>query len=344
MNGAITDAAATTITLSSVSDIDAGDIVNIGLELILVGGKSSSNITGCTRGHKGTTASTHSNGAVVRLATGNTIPANDFNGWGEAVNTGVLTSTSGLRIWSHDNFGEDLLFNDRHGQIFYWDKTDGVTTRGIELSTRSGTPTSVPQKCAQILLSDRDRHVIAFGSDDIAASSSTAKGNGIQDPMLIRFSSQEDPIDWYPTTTNTAGFLRIDTGSQIVQAVETRQQIVVFTDIAVYAMQFLGPPFTFGINLVSSNITIASPKAAVAVNDIVYWMGTAEFYSYGGSVQRIPCTVRDYVFNDINTNQIEKAVAGSNISLQRSGGFILLADRQKTTGMLFITIKKTFGL
>lgn len=175
LNGAITDAAATTITLSSVSDIDAGDIVNIGLELILVGGKSSSNITGCTRGHKGTTASTHSNGAVVRLATGNTIPANDFNGWGEAVNTGVLTSTSGLRIWSHDNFGEDLLFNDRHGQIFYWDKTDGVTTRGIELSTRSGTPTSVPQKCAQILLSDRDRHVIAFGSDDIAASSSTAK-------------------------------------------------------------------------------------------------------------------------------------------------------------------------
>ena len=265
------------------------------------------------RGAKGTTATTHTNGDDLFLVDGNTNSADNYNGWGEGVATGTQTSTTNLRVWSHDNFGEDLIFNERNGQIFYWDKTNGVETRGVELSTLTGTPRSVPQKAAQVLLSDRDRHVIAFGSDGLGASSDT-QGNGTQDPMLIRFSSQENPIDWYPTDTNTAGDLRIDTGSKIMQAVETRQQIAVFTDTAVYAMQFIGPPFTFGINLVSSNITIASPRAAVGVNDIVYWMGNAEFYSYSGAVQRIPCTVRDYVFNDFNTSQIEKVIAGSNVS------------------------------
>jgi hypothetical protein len=132
--------------------------------------------------------------------------------------------------------------------------------------------------------------------------------------MLIRFSSQESPTDWYPTPINTAGDLRIDSGSRIVQAVETRQQILVFTDVAVYAMQFVGPPYTFGINLVSSNISIRSSKAAVAVDDSVYWMGVAEFYGFSGSVQRIPCSVRDYVFDDFNNSQADKVVSGSNIS------------------------------
>jgi hypothetical protein len=304
----------TTITVTSSTGIVASDVILIGgTELVLVGGVSSNDLTGCTRGHNGTTATSHADGSVVRLTDGNADSINNFNGWGEGVATGTQTATTGLRIWSHDNFGEDLIFNERSGQVFYWDKTNGVGTRGVELSTLSGTPRSVPQKCAQILLSDRDRHVIAFGADGLGGPSDT-QGNGTQDPMLIRFSSQENPIDWYPTDTNTAGDLRIDTGSKIVQAVETRQQIAVFTDIAVYAMQFIGPPFTFGINLVSSNITIASPRAAIAVNDIVYWMGNAEFYNYAGSVQRIPCTVRDYVFNDFNTSQIEKVVAGSNVS------------------------------
>jgi len=304
----------TTITVTSATGIVASDVILIGgTELVLVGGVSSNDLTGCTRGYNGTTASSHADGSVVRLTDGNADSANNFNGWGEGAATGVQTATSSLRIWSHDNFGEDLIFNERNGQVFYWDKTNGVETRGVELSTLSGTPRSVPQKCAQILLSDRDRHVIAFGADGLGGSSDT-QGDSVQDPMLIRFSSQEDPIDWYPTTTNTAGDLRIDTGSKIVQAVETRQQIAVFTDVAVYAMQFIGPPFTFGINLVSSNTTIASPKSAVAVNDVIYWMGNAEFYLYSGSVQRIPCTVRDYVFNDFNTSQIEKVVAGSNVS------------------------------
>ena len=305
---------ATTITVANSSGIEAADIVMIDTELILVGGISGNNLTGCTRGHKGTTKAAHAHQDPVQLAAGNVVQADDFSGWGLSLVSGTLTSTTNLRIWSHDNFGEDLIINERNGGLYYWDKTDGTSNRCIELSTRSGTTTSVPRKASQILMSDRDRHIIAFGSDGLGASSTATQGDNVQDPMLIRFCSQEVPTEWYPTTTNTAGDLRIDTGSKIVQAIETRQQILVLTDVAAYAMQFIGPPFTFGINLISSNITIQSPRAGVAVNDNVYWMGVSEFYLYNGAVQRIPCTVRDHVFNDFNTAQADKVVAGSNVS------------------------------
>jgi len=295
------------------SNFATNDLVLVDSELMTVSSVASDTLT-VARGADGTSPATHSNGANIFLTLGNADSADNYNGWGEAPATGTSTAASNLRIWSHDNFGEDLIFNERNGQVFYWDRTNGVTTRGIELSTLTGTPTSVPQKAAQILLSDRDRHVIAFGADGLGGSSSAPKGDEAQDPMLIRFSSQENPIDWFPTTTNTAGDLRIDSGSKIVQAVETRQQILVFTDVAIYAMQFIGPPFTFGINLISSNISIAAPKAAVAVDDAVYWMGAAEFYAYNGAVQRLPCTVRDHVFDNFNAAQSDKVVAGSNIS------------------------------
>ena len=309
------DASETDVDVASSqgSNFATNDIVLVGSELMTVGSVATDTLT-VTRGTEGSTATTHSNGANIFLVDGNTDSSNNFNGWGDPPATGTQTATTNLRIWSHDNFGEDLIFNERNGQVFYWDKTNGVSTRGIELSTLTGTKTSVPQKAAQILLSDRDRHVIAFGADGLGGSSSATQGDGIQDPMLIRFADQENPIDWFPTDTNTAGDLRIDSGSKIMQAVETRQQILVFTDTAIYAMQFVGPPFTFGINLISANITIVSPKAAVAVDDAVYWMGSAEFYGYTGAVQRIPCTVRDHVFNDFNNSQSDKVIAGANIS------------------------------
>jgi hypothetical protein len=295
------------------SNFATNDVVLVGSELMDVSSVATDTLT-VTRGANGTTAATHTNGDTIILTVGNADSVNYYNGWGEGVATGVVTPTTNLRNWTHDNFGEDLIINERNGGIYYWDRTNGVQTRAIELSTRSGTPTSVPQKAAQVLMSDRDRHIIAFGADGLGASSTAAQGDGIQDPMLIRFCSQENPIDWYPTTINTAGDLRIDTGSRIVQAIETRQQILVLTDVAAYSMQFIGPPFTFGINLVSNNITIQSPKAAVAVNDSVYWMGNSEFYNYNGTVQRIPCTVRDHVFNNFNYNEAGKVVAGSNVS------------------------------
>jgi hypothetical protein len=209
-----------------------------------------------------------------------------------------------LRIWSHDNFGEDLLLNPRDGGIYYWDKTNGTSTRAVNITSLSGS-TNAPQVAKQVMVSDRDRHVIAFGCDP-------ELGGGVQDPLLIRFSDQESLTDWSATANNSAGDLRIGSGSEIIAAVETRQQILVFTDVSLHAMQYLGPPFTFGISTVSENITIAGPNAAASVEDNVFWMGAEEFYVYGGTVQRIPCTVRDYVFSDFNTDQSQKVYAATN--------------------------------
>jgi len=222
--------------------------------------------------------------------------------WGSASSDAIVTNT--LRLWSHDNFGEDLLMNVRDGGIYYWDETNTLSTRGVDITTLAGSD-SAPTVAKQILVSDRDRHIIAFGCD-------TEANPGVQDPLAIRFSSQESLTDWASTATNTAGELRLGSGSEIVTALETRQQILVFTDTTLYSMQFLGPPFTFGVNSLSENITIAGPNAAIAVDDNVYWMGRAEFYVYSGAVQRLPCMVRDFVFSDINEEQLDKINAALN--------------------------------
>ena len=236
------------------------------------------------------------------------------NGWGAGSwgrgtwNSGADLTASGqtLRIWSHDNFGEDLVINVRDGGLFYWDKSNasGVNGRAVSLSSLAGA-NKVPTIAKQVMVSDKDRHVIAFGCDPETAE-------GTQDPLLIRFSDQENIVEWQSLVTNTAGDLRIGSGSKIITAIETRQQILVYTDVSLHAMQFLGPPFTFGINSISEGITIAGPLAAIAVEDNVFWMGAEEFYVYGGSVQRLPCSVRDYVFTNINTDQLEKVTAGVN--------------------------------
>ena len=222
--------------------------------------------------------------------------------WGSSSSDAIVTNT--LRLWSHDNFGEDLLMNVRDGGIYYWDETNTLSTRGVDITTIAGS-NSTPTVAKQILVSDRDRHVIAFGCD-------TEADPGVQDPLAIRFSSQESLTDWETRSDNTAGELRLGSGSEIVTALETRQQILVFTDTTLYSMQFLGPPFTFGVNSLSENITIAGPNAAIAVDDNVFWMGRAEFYVYSGAVQRLPCLVRDFVFSDINEEQLDKINAALN--------------------------------
>tara|TARA_R100000278_G_scaffold62567_1_gene50637 strand:+ start:75 stop:1232 length:1158 start_codon:yes stop_codon:yes gene_type:complete len=194
--------------------------------------------------------------------------------------------------------------NVRDGGIYYWDETNTLSTRGVDITTLAGS-ISAPTVAKQILVSDRDRHIIAFGCD-------TEANPGVQDPLAIRFSSQESLTDWAATATNTAGELRLGSGSEIVTALETRQQILVFTDTTLYSMQFLGPPFIFGTNSLSENITIAGPNAAIAVDDNVYWMGRAEFYVYSGAVQRLPCLVRDFIFSDINEEQLDKINAALN--------------------------------
>jgi hypothetical protein len=223
--------------------------------------------------------------------------------WSSAASS--LTTGDSLRIWSHDNFGEDLLINVRDGGIYYWDRSGGgLTSRAVALSDLSGASTA-PTVAKKVIVSNVDRHVLAFGCD-------SEVNPGVQDPLLIRFSNQESVTNWKSEATNTAGDLRLGAGSEIITAAETRQQILVFTDRALYAMQYLGPPFTFGINLISENITIQGPLTAIAVDDAVFWMGEGRFYMYQGSVQELPCAVRSYVFNDFNTTQAEKTTAALN--------------------------------
>lgn len=225
--------------------------------------------------------------------------------WGSAATINAQTDT--LRLWNHDNFGEDLIVNVYNGGVYYWDASAATPLyqRAVPLSSLSGA-SNTPTVAAKVLVSDVDRHVIAFGCNPL--------GSSTQDPLLIRFSDQENAADWTPTTTNTAGDLLVGSGSRIVTAVETRQQILVFTDISLHAMQYLGPPFTFGINMISENITITSPNSAIAIQDSVYWIGANEFYVYTGAVQKIPCSVKDYVFSDFNEGQAEKVFAASNTS------------------------------
>jgi hypothetical protein len=224
--------------------------------------------------------------------------------WNSDADTAV--STQNLRIWSHDNFGEDLLMNVRDGQISYWDKSNGTANRAVLLNSLAGS-TSAPTIAKQVIVSDVDRHVIAFGCDP-------ADNIGTQDPLLIRFADQGSLTDWASTATNTAGDLKLGVGSEIIRAVETRQQILVFTETSIHSMQFIGPPFTFGLSTIADNTTIAGPLSVTSVQDTVYWMGKNEFYMYTGTVQRMPCTVRDHVFSDLNWSQGRKIFAGLNSS------------------------------
>jgi hypothetical protein len=310
------DASETAIDVDSSSGIVATDLILIDNELITVGTLSSNTLgTGggpSARGASGTTAATHADNTLVRLAAGNEDSSNDFVGWGNA--SSLTVSGAQIRLWSHDNFGEDLIINPRDSGLFYWDKTSGTSARAIELSatTLFSGERSVPTVAKQIMVSDSDRHVIAFGCDGLGASLTSTQGNGIQDPLLIRFSSQENPVDWFPTTTNTAGDIRLGGGSEFVQAVETKEQILVFTNKSLHSMRFIGPPFTFGIKELSKNITIMSPASAVAVDDSVFWMGVDTFYMYTGQTQQIPCSVKDKVFLDFNFEERDKVHAGVN--------------------------------
>jgi len=319
LNGAINNSV-TTLTLTSGTNFPNSGTVLINEELITYSGKSTNDLTGLTRGTSGTDAAAHSDGDTVRLAVGNTDSDDDFTGWGDA---SAVNITNELRLWSHDNFGEDLLINPRDSGLFYWDKSsDTLTGRakqvgpsgdlGASTGLASGTKKSVPQISKQIIISDQNKHTICFGADGLGADANAIQGDGIQDPLLIRFSEQESIIDWFPTDTNTAGTLRLGQGSEFVQAIETKREILVWTDTALMSLRFIGPPFTFGLQPLAPNVTIRGPNAAVSAGDIVYWMGKDNFYLYSGQTQQIPCTVRDKVFLDFNDDQSDKVFGGLN--------------------------------
>jgi len=311
LNETLTDSDTSVDVIDETGMTTEGDVVLIDNELMLITASADDNTMTVTRGHSGTTAATHDNGSLVRLATGNTLATDDFVGWGSAAS--ITVPGAQIRLWSHDNFGEDLILNPRDGAIYYWDRTNGLSGRAVKLNTLAGTKTSIPQRAKQVLVSDQDRHVIAFGCDGFGANLAAPDGDGVQDPLLIRFSSQENPLDWFPTATNTAGDLRLGGGSTFVQAVETKQQLLVFTNKTLHAMKFIGPPFTFGLQELSKNITIMSPSSAIAVEDAVYWMGVDTFYVYGGGQTiQLPCTVKDKIFLDFNFEERDKVHVGVN--------------------------------
>ena len=301
------DTSETTITLTSAASFPSSGTLLIESELITYSGKSTNDITGATRGALGTTAATHSNGVTV-------VNATDFFGWGSAAPTGTALD---LRLWSHDTLADDLLLCARDSSIFRWEKANDVTTRAIKLvSTTGGTSRSVPTIAKQVMVYPFPRHVLAFGCDDENASSTETEGDGVQNPLKIRFSDSEDQLKWFAVTSgsgiNTAGGFDLGVGSTIVQAVKTRREVVVLTDTAIYSMTFIGGQSVFAANLVASNISIISPNAAVAVDDTVYWMGKNNFYIYRGTTEKLACTVELKVFGDINIGQFNQVVAGAN--------------------------------
>ena len=206
-------------------------------------------------------------------------------------------------MWSLDNFGDDAISNVRNGEIFYWDESAGNSTRAVNISTLGGA-SNVPTVALQVMVSDVDKHVIAFGCNPI--------GSSTLDPLFVRFSDTESITDWTPTATNQAGGVQLSMGSTIIGALRTRQEILIWTDAGIVSMRFVGAPFVFSFNEVAHGPSLISPNAAVNANNQVYFMDRGGFYSYSGSAQRLPCTVLDYVLSDINEGQSYKIFGAVN--------------------------------
>jgi hypothetical protein len=224
--------------------------------------------------------------------------------WGSST---ALSDTNQLRLWTHDNYGENLIINPRAGGIYRWVENDGLSTRAVELSSVSGA-NLVPTKALQVITSETDRHLIVLGADPISGSSRT----GVLDPMLIAFSDQENELQFEPLTTNTAGSLRLSSGSSIVGGIKARQEVLIWTDTSLYSMNFIGPPLTFAVNLINEGAGLLGPKAAVNSPKGVFFMSKKGFYYYNGAVQKLPCSVQDYVFSDLDESQAFKCFAGLN--------------------------------
>lgn len=222
--------------------------------------------------------------------------------WGQSATVAVTTAK--LRLWSHDIFGQDLILNPRDAPIYYWAASGGTGTRAVALSGMPGA-ISVPLEVRQILVTDQDRRLVAFGCTDALT--------GLQDALLIRWTDAENPVDWAPTDINTAGDLRIPSGSEFISARETKQEILVWADDSLHSLRYVGPPYIYGISRVGAS-TIAGPNAVAVANDLVFWMGTAGFFRYDGRILPVPCAVHDYVFNNLNMLQADKITAGSNMS------------------------------
>ncbi len=252
-----------------------------------------------------TTTSTAASGGTVVMS----IPQAPNRGWGTGYVTGIAQQ---LRLWSNDNYGQDLIIAPRGGAIYYWVDATGVAVRAQSLSTLSTSlgysGQFVPHTTNQVVASAIQRFVIAMGAN----SYDPLDSNTPFDPMLVRWSDQENPYDWVPSATNQSGEFRLSNGSYIMGARATRQEILVWTDSCLYSMQYLGPPYVWGFNILMDNISVMSPNSMITVNNVTYWMGADKFYMYSGRVETLPCSLRQYIFADINKDQAYQVFAGSN--------------------------------
>jgi hypothetical protein len=304
LNGTITSSD-TSIVLTSATGFGASGTILIDSELITFSGVSTNTLTGCVRGTDGTTAAAHTTGATVQLAT-------TFIGWGQPAAATIGTQ---LRTWTQTNFGQDLIFNPRNGPLYIWNvsSNSNIYNRAVLLGPGEVITTSTgnitvdaycPVVASAVLVSDASRFVITFGCNDYTSTT--------QNPLLIRWSDQETYATCLPAATNQAGSYQLSHGSTILAAIQTRQEILILTDSAVYSMQYLGPPYVWGFQIMGDNISIVSPNAAITVNNVTYWMGTDKFYMYTGRVETLPCTLRQYIFDDINLQQSFQICTGTN--------------------------------
>ena len=224
--------------------------------------------------------------------------------WGSASSVSAINQ---LRLWTHDNFGENLIICPRGAGIFRWLENGGTGVRAVLLSGISGA-SLVPTVGLQVITSETDRHLIVLGADPISNNART----GVIDPMLVAFSNSEEDLQFEPLTTNSAGSVRLSSGSFIVGGMKSRQEVLIWTDTSLYSMNFIGPPLTFAVNLINEGAGMVGPKAAVNAPNGVYYASKTGFYFYNGSVQKLPCTVQEYVFEDIDLNQAFKCHMGLN--------------------------------
>ena len=300
---------ATSISVVSTTGFSSSGTILIESEVIPYTGLSGgTTFTGCVRPAVGSPATAHLSGITVQQVTGTTGTV----GWGAAAAVGIGIQ---LRLWSLDNFGQDMIASPRDGVIYYWVKDTSSYARAVTLKSLAAAAgyssgTFVPTKTLQTFVSPLQRFVISLGSNPYSANESAAPTTF--DPMIVRWSDQENAYDWVPSTSNQSGELRLSNGSTIVAVSRGRQENLIFTDTALFVMQYIGPPYVWGFNLIDPNLSIISPNAAITGSNVTYWMGVDKFYVYSGTVATLPCTLRQYVFGNLNLSQSYQIICGSN--------------------------------
>jgi hypothetical protein len=299
-NGGNFTAGATSVVLTDSSVLPASGILLIGSELMdySTNNTGTNTISGITRGQYGTSDVTHSDGSTVTNAT-------DYTGWGNAVNAASVVLEPGL--WSLSNFGQVLVATIANGKTFTWDSAIAARLTTRASTTTSGfVTTNNPTATRVTLISPTTRHLIHLGTETTIGDPST------QDDMFIRFSIDENINEYTPEATNTAGTQRIQDGTKIIGALVAKENILVWTDNALYTMKFVGAPFTFGFEQVGTNCGLIGKNAAIEIDGVAYWMGNNGFFSFDGTVNTLPCSVEDYVYDDIDTTKGQQVNAGIN--------------------------------